>query len=739
MSNDSPSKPVEHPLLPPKKHDQPLLYTPRNERYLRNMMENSNSSLPIACNPQSSLLYLAYKLRKAQLEMNGNVQGAVAGQAYDRKNPPPPVPRPVSAPVASAKPQTATVAKPKPLQAPSLWPFLVDGKCPDNFDFFPYSVGGKFYVPQPMTDRERSNVEAKAINVTIKMSPQIKIGKNVVESKDGKGDEESEGSFQNVPSIAGVLYKYGCPVCDYETSNKSHLRRHQAALHDLLLPYVCSICEKEFVRIEQVKRHFEEEHPKDEYDPKLCHRLIKAEEEQQEEEVDKVAGEELVEKVEMKEEKQRGSVDVFMSMPNTASLPPETLRCPKCTFTSNGNAGLLRRHMTAAHPKCKEFICPQCHCKTNSRERLLAHMKTHDKLICIYCKCVTFNIPDYQVHVRECSRQNRSKIRATQFKCKFCHVIMPNKTLLCQHAYKRHLVELEFCSLCEFNTGSKKIYEDHMRSHTDQSFHNPPTSLAMYACSICYKRFRTRREKHEHFNKVHTIAPKRCDQCSFHSTNAKFLKMHKYLHANNTCTYKGCSYCTDCSDTMEAHLIKHGQANHKPLPYNVGSFKCPVCKVPAYRYRKSYFHHMKNHPKDVCCPLCHEVFYTVEMMRDHMLMWHDHLNLDDSEPPLEEGIDQDPIHIESDEDDVIMLEEQSEEEEQEEEEEEEEERAVSPIVIEPREDDDFAAMSRKRASSIALSLMSSKRKPVVVLVPLKMESFQSPNGFLSSPVKSNSA
>lgn len=82
------------------------------------------------------------------------------------------------------------------------------------------------------------------------------------------GDLNSSGANDDSKKII-IPRRYHCSQCEYQTDNRSHLRRHESSVHSGDKMYRCYVCKKEFARSEKCRSHIVKIHPEVDYDPKL--------------------------------------------------------------------------------------------------------------------------------------------------------------------------------------------------------------------------------------------------------------------------------------------------------------------------------------------------------------------------------------------------------------------------------------------------------------------------------------
>ena len=721
---------------------------------------STSHSFPIACNPHYSLLQLAYKLRIAEKAMYGNRPNAVAGQLpilhsnMNKTTGPISFKRHFEANSAMSGP-SSMVRKGAEDRSNSLWPVLIGARGSDGLDL-DEEILAKYKSPigttieddnpnklaQPLSSTEVENIVQNAINCVINSKRQRPQGVfQSVSGGDGRlikqedGVSHSSGSTNNhsapattadegseeyqmtnqpfyelvkvgsgpakntpppTPSLAGTVRKHRCPMCEYETDNKSHLRRHQSSVHRFNVPYICYICKREFPRSEKVKYHFQRVHPGVEYDPKACRKdnyeggmppdlatdELDTNGSEGSDSDDSSAPEDtpLDMSVEEQDYVPTGSASPALTIPiadhgdrrglpcsSPSKLPlgalsPSklgneryTYKCPQCAYLGR-DIWHLRRHMSDCHSVSKQFHCSQCTYATSRRHRMVSHMKSHGKLVCMYCDHACEDLESFQEHLRQCSSTHRASLRASQFLCKHCNTVMPNRTVLRKHLAKQHNIFLQSCHMCTYTTQSIKDFEKHLVEHSVK-----PEKHDQFTCSTCNEIFDNRQALENHTRTEHTVPPVAvpsvvsrslrqkemlsCSICDYKTQHRVVMKSHLRKHQEisekEECSYPGCTFTTNTGGVMAKHINKcHKEEELLEKMHNAkGIFPCPVCiDRPPFRYRKSFEKHMDTHKKEEKCPLCEESFYTFDLLKKHIIGDHE-AEVEEVSDSEDEGID----------------------------------------------------------------------------------------------------
>ncbi|KAI0217581.1 hypothetical protein LSAT2_030674 [Lamellibrachia satsuma] len=577
--------------------------------------------------------------------------------------------------------ESDTVAPPplnSPLRGPSLWPVLAATRDNPMLDYAELmnsfasrpnvsesrtsateqQISSGLTPPLPLNDSQIENIESNAIDFVVK----TKIPK--LYAKKTAGEMKHVSKKVVVPQDF-LPRKHKCQLCNYQTDNKSHLRRHQSSVHSAVKPYFCYICNKDFSRTEKVKAHFLKMHVSIVYDPKLCRRNALPPSELSGRHRDSAGkfistsklypeGSEcnpvgspasslimsspvsslLLTAPELKavqvyqslvEDSQKmvvsspsahaslGLVDVSETGSSYTAARLLGKKCPHCTYISR-DMWHLKRHLSDVHSQQKAFSCPICCYSTSRRHRLVTHMSAHTMLYCLYCAFNTDDLNAFTAHQHACTQQ----YSATTFTCMFCGEQCAGKTQLQDHASSVHQSQFYICQSCPFFTGNAAVFDSHKLQHNSGGVNKHCTETFLAST----KRSATSPQQHS--------PPKRaskgnvgffsCPHCDFTSKYRNVLRKHLTKHPGEVyvCNMMNCDYRTTDKSLLQQHT--HGQHGQQ---VETQSYPCPMCLRPPFKYKRSLEKHIQMHMEtDEKCQQCGARFLLKAQLDRHMETEH---------------------------------------------------------------------------------------------------------------------
>lgn len=574
-----------------------------------------------------------------------------------------------------------------PLRGPSLWPVLAATRDNPLLDYgellksftspLNMSDGGDTIAeqqgstgltpPLPLNDSQIENIESNAIDFVVKTKvPTLYAMKTAGDVKHVSRKDKMVLPQDFLPR------KHKCPLCNYQTDNKSHLRRHQSSVHSSVKPYFCYVCNKDFSRTEKVKAHFVKLHADIIYDPKLCRRNALSTSELSSRHRDSAGKFVSTSKL-----YQDGSecnlvgspasvcvisspvsshvlntpdlkvVQAYQSLvvvddslkavvPDPSPQPSQRLvdsvsetspsftvarlpgkKCPHCTYISR-DMWHLKRHLSDVHSQQKAFSCLICCYSTSRRHRLVTHMDAHSILYCLYCTFHTDDLNAFTAHQHVCTQQ----YSATIFTCMFCGERCADKTRLQDHASSVHQSHFYTCPSCPFFTGNSAVFESHKLEHISGSTNTHSCETVPGGSTIITTHVTTATQQH--------APPKRsskgnvgfftCPHCDFTSKYRNVLRKHLTKHPSElyVCDMTSCDYRTTDKNLLQLHT--HGQ--HGPH-VATQSYPCPMCLRPPFKYKRSLEKHIQMHLEtDDKCQVCGERFLLKAQLDRHMETEH---------------------------------------------------------------------------------------------------------------------
>ena len=505
--------------------------------------------------------------------------------------------------------------------------------------------------PLPLNDYQIENIESNAIDFVVK----TKVPK--LYAKKTAGEMRHVGRKGMLPQdFLPLPRKHRCQyyLCNYQTDNKSHLRRHESSVHCAIKGYFCYVCNKDFSRTEKVKAHFVKMHVGVVYDSKLCRRVALSPSEltgphrdstgkfvsppklcQDDKECDAVgsaassstisshlaahllsdpdvtfmqAYQSLVcdpQHLDACDPAVQPVGDNVAERSHSSYTTPRLLgkKCPHCTYVSR-DMWHLKRHLTDVHSEQKAFSCPVCCYSSSRRHRLMTHLVTHGVLYCLYCAFSADDLDAFRTHQRVCTQQHG----ATTLTCMFCGERCAGETELQDHASLVHQSHFYICESCPFFTGNVAAFETHQQQHSSEQ--HCDESLPESANQPVAQKPKS----------MGNVGLFNCPHCDFTSKYRNVLRKHLSRHPGEiyTCGVAGCDYRTTDRSLLERHTRgQHGQQ------VETLSYPCPMCLRPPFKYKRSLEKHILNHmATDEKCAVCGARFLLKAQLDKHMETEH---------------------------------------------------------------------------------------------------------------------
>lgn len=523
-------------------------------------------------------------------------------------------------------------------------------------------------MTKPLSEKELQAIVDSAVNCALQSNVTGKKGKSTAASKRAANLEQNSRYFPGSGENLGRKHK--CNYCDYQTDNRSHMRRHESTVHSLCKPYICFICEKEFSRSEKVKSHFLKSHPEHVYDAKLVRK--------QKPLMPSTTSNSFTDDVPLDMSVDEGdltthSVDnnnsrmspdsdsprqtpekegVWMSSGSLLKTSPTCIRegekkfeCLQCGY-SGRDIWHLKRHIADVHSKQKDFRCPLCSYATSRKHRLISHMKGHGELFCFHCDYSTIDVEHFHTHTRVCALLHR----VPPVVCRHCTANLGTRKMLQDHCLRQHNVVVYWCELCSYCGENREEYEAHLDLHKE----GPNQSSNIQFCNLCNKVFANTEDYDTHMQEMHlpdedgqsatadSISIFTCTFCGFATADRTGMQNHLLTHREEQkpCGFPGCEFKATWEKSLEIHRRNiHGMPKSSTeLPLspstssmskspratqaNPGDMVCPVCGI-QFKYRKSFQKHVANHKdEEEKCPLCDDVFYLRINLKKHLQEVH---------------------------------------------------------------------------------------------------------------------
>ncbi|CAC5419816.1 KRAB [Mytilus coruscus] len=224
--------------------------------------------------------------------------------------------------------------------------------------------------------------------------------------------------------------------------------------------------------------------------------------------------------------------------------------------------------------------------------------KPKDRVICKLCG-KSFGRPS------ELRRHSVIHTGERNHKCEECEKVFTQRYHLIRHVKNVHKKELEnlVCGICNETFNSEYLLKRHVTRH----------GVMTYACEVCRKEFKTKRQMKEHILSLHAgVKPFKCDQCDKMFTRKYHLERHLMMHAG-TKDYQ-CKYCGKEFST-KGNLLSHVRRVH----LQIKEYTCGVCQKGFFS-PKDLQTHFKTHTgeKPYQCDICLKKFTEKSNMEWHL-------------------------------------------------------------------------------------------------------------------------
>jgi DNA-directed RNA polymerase subunit RPC12/RpoP len=195
------------------------------------------------------------------------------------------------------------------------------------------------------------------------------------------------------------------------------------------------------------------------------------------------------------------------------------------------------------------------------------------------------------------------------------------------------------CPNCEFRTGKKAIFDQHIR--------NEATPIDSHECLYCGKEFKTLNNLNAHLN-THTAEKLyQCDECEYFSFWSDSLRRHIAYKHSSELQFK----CFDCDKgyksktALDAHIVfqhrddkpfhcpkcdykgklQHSLTRHTRRAHEGNANKKNICSYEGCEYRSVTRSDLKRHveaihekKKNFKCPHCSKEFYAMNTFTYHI-------------------------------------------------------------------------------------------------------------------------
>ena len=236
-------------------------------------------------------------------------------------------------------------------------------------------------------------------------------------------------------------------------------------------------------------------------------------------------------------------------------------------------------------------------------------------------------------------KDHKRTIHGTKFKCDHCEKTFGISRDRNRHIKSVHHQERHFCIECNKYYKTRKVYEDHIKTHLDgyvkpqfdceichRSFsskynlatHIKAEHLGMrksFMCPTCGRSFTQKNSYRQHANVHAGIKPYVCDQCGKAFSYEKSLKEHKFIH--DGIRRFQCPVCQKYflqSTSLRIHIKIHNETR---------DHICATCGK-GFTQKQALIRHERLHTGDkpFTCSLCAKTFSDYSIIRRHMILIH---------------------------------------------------------------------------------------------------------------------
>ncbi|XP_014886812.1 histone-lysine N-methyltransferase PRDM9-like isoform X2 [Poecilia latipinna] len=483
--------------------------------------------------------------------------------------------------------------------------------------------------------------KAAATDKLVSTAESSALGSELSCRAEAAASEETERS--NPTKVAQVdvyveMQQLDCSVCGKSFTNEAHLKKHEAAVHEKLRPYVCSVCLKCFGQYNDLARHLQSHH-KNEHKEKMdedsedaaimpfsCGECLVAfssvddlqlhiNERHSEDSAAENQGSSSAPPVETKD-----------LTPNSAPLRPQRLKArskvsavtqlvaPKRKAANQQEASAVRNAKIKKH---KWFSCNLCKQTYGNPDDLKAHKCTSKPLNCGQCSAAFWKSSLLRRHTQ------MAHGRAKSFRCNSCDKAFSTSAKLRQHqknksCQKYHCAsELFPCSFCHFSFTMKSYLIKHIKRHHPRDYSEGLMDLeeaeGEFTCSDCGTNCADAQALASHTCIRQLKVLYLCTDCGKSFTNHYGLKQHQRIHTGEkpySCTY--CSKSFSYVGQLNVHLRTH--TGEKP-------YLCTHCGE-SFRQSGDLKRHERKHtgvrPHE--CTECSKSFSRLQSLKAHLLL-----------------------------------------------------------------------------------------------------------------------
>jgi len=354
-------------------------------------------------------------------------------------------------------------------------------------------------------------------------------------------------------------YMYQCPKCTNIFSDPSNLKRHVQSIHEKQV-FRCLHCDFEDNRKKRLEDHLLNAHS------------------------DKVGGDE-----EISLDKGGGSEAIADLSANESSLP---------SFNSTESDSNVFISPKRSSPNILQKYSYQCTgCKFRKRKLLAVENHIQE----CHPDAPNLLIKKIALKSKEMVEQN--------FPCSFCSSSFKKRTLLNQHNFRVHEVQLDSeyaCSQCGVKCANLPGLKAHTRAHLTKRF----------LCGSCNKSFLVLSQLKDHVDKgVCLLENRQCSVCEKIFSGKHHLDLHMRLHTNTK--PHPCNICEKSftqKRSLKEHLLTHDTVRH---------FECQHCSKKFVQKNHLKYHVASQHFETDTeitkhqCNVCGKVFPFPYQLKKH--------------------------------------------------------------------------------------------------------------------------
>ena len=272
--------------------------------------------------------------------------------------------------------------------------------------------------------------------------------------------------------------------------------------------------------------------------------------------------------------------------------------CKQCDFnTTLRNA--MEKHVMD-HLGKLPFMCDLCQESFGRRSNAVKHIRVRHifrelkvyvrKQIpvqrdCHICGVKLASRQSYHGHMMRLHNEKLSN-------CKFCDFSSLNYRDIISHQRMVHGTESRSCHICGSHFKSQSGFDHHMKnSHGDAS----------YSCKECGKEYKTKKSLDFHFKCNHLPKTHICEECGAKFPTETLLGSHKVSHLTDPNEFE--HSCTICPRKFKTRriLLGHIRTHSEVKPFNCDSCEMAFKSTNALRRHKSVVH---EGIRPYACRLC---------------------------------------------------------------------------------------------------------------------------------------